>query len=78
MPKIKWLTEFMTPIVATDPPTMAKISTDRSYQLIELLVYMILMGYISVRIYKTGENSRVDALPALKEYLYFCFSILSS
>lgn len=63
----------MTPMVATDPPTIAKISTDKSYQVIEFLVYMMFMGYISVRISRMGESSRVWALPALREYLYFCF-----
>ena len=30
MPKKKWLIKLKTPIVATDPPTIAKMSTDSS------------------------------------------------
>lgn len=30
----KWLMELMTPMVATEPPTMARISTANSYTVI--------------------------------------------
>ena len=65
-------------MVATEPPTIARISTDSSYQLILLRVYMMLMGSISVMICREGENYLVPAWPALSEYRYFCFSVLFS
>lgn len=51
------------PIVATAPPTTAKIFTIKSYNLGYYFLYTMFMGSISVAIYNCGYDVNKGPLP---------------